>query len=384
MDAEGTVVCTRTDAASATTLRMGRPAAFEDRGSNDSPYPTTVWAHASPAQGSQPEETEWCISQRLPGIQIMHYLDDFLTGGSQGTTQCQANLQTSLAMLTHLGIPIAHDKTVGPASKLTFLGLEIDTLAMQVRIPEGKIREITSQIQHILFKPNSKVTRKELQSLIGKLNFICRAIPMGRAFCRRLIDLLCQGKQPFHHIRITEWVKQDLHMWLTFLTKFNGVSVFQDQLWVDNSHLQLYTDASGSTGFGAYLQGEWFCGRWPDQWVVNGTTLDMTFLELFPIVLAIKIWGPQLANKKILFYCDNQAVVAIINKQSSKCPVMNLLRRLILLCFNHNILFKSKYIDTNSNVIADALSRFQFDRFRAAAPEAKAAPTPIPDTIWQI
>ncbi|XP_071087974.1 uncharacterized protein [Haliotis cracherodii] len=94
----------------------------------------------------------------------------------------------------------------------------------------------------------------------------------------------------------------------------------EDKLWVDNSHLQLYTDAAGSIGFGAYLQGRWFCGRWPDHWVKDGTTLDMTFLELFPIVCAIQLWGTQLMNKKILFYCDNQAVVAIINKQSTKAP----------------------------------------------------------------
>ncbi|XP_071109178.1 integrase/recombinase xerD homolog [Haliotis cracherodii] len=77
-------------------------------------------AHALAAQGSQPEE-----------------------------------LESALEMLTQLGIPIAQDKTVGPVSQLTFLGLEIDTLAMQVRIPEGKINEITAQIRRILVSVQS-------------------------------------------------------------------------------------------------------------------------------------------------------------------------------------------------------------------------------------
>lgn len=33
-----------------------------------------------------------------------------------------------------------------------------------------------------------KVTLRQLQSLLGKLNFACRAVVPGRAFCRWLID----------------------------------------------------------------------------------------------------------------------------------------------------------------------------------------------------
>ncbi|XP_071089117.1 uncharacterized protein [Haliotis cracherodii] len=174
-------------------------------------------------------------------------------------------------------------------------------------------------------------------------------------------------------------------MWLTFLTNYNGISVFQDQLWVDSDFLQLFSDAAGGAGFGAYMQGKWFNGAWPPQWVTDGTTRDLTLLELFPITLAIQIWGKQLANKKVLFYCDNQAVVTIINKQSTKAPrVMSLLRRLILQCLRYNIMFKAKYVCSTANTIADALSRFQLKRFREAAPAADQNPTPIPCNIWLI
>ncbi|XP_048251513.1 uncharacterized protein LOC125379287 [Haliotis rufescens] len=328
---------------------------------------------------------QWCMQSHLPTRPIMHYLDDFLTGGTAGTSHCSDNLNGCVNTLEQLGVPIAHDKTVGPTTKLTFLGLEIDTIAMQIRIPEPKIKEATREIHDILSTGNIKVTKMALQSLIGKLNFMCRAIPMARAFSRRLIDLLSKGKQPFHHIRITSWVKEDLQKWLTFLTSYNGISVFQDQLWVDSDFLQLFSDAAGGAGFGAYMQGKWFNGAWPTQWVTDGTTRDLTLLELFPITLAIQIWGKQLPNKKVLFYCDNQAVVTIINKQSTKAPrVMSLLRRLILQCLRYNIMFKAKYGCSTANTIADALSRFQLKRFREAAPAADQNPTPIPCNIWLI
>ncbi|XP_071109316.1 uncharacterized protein [Haliotis cracherodii] len=158
-----------------------------------------------------------------------------------------------------------------------------------------------------------------------------------------------------------------------------------DSEWINSSDTHLFTDASGNQGFGAFFMGRWANGRWPNEWVQNGWTKDITMLELFPIVLAVRLWGRHLRNKRVLFVCDNQAVVAIINKQTAKPPrVMSLLRRLILLCLQHNILFKASYIPTHANVIADALSRFQWSRFKEAAPRADEIPAHIPQDIWQI
>ena len=71
---------------------------------------------------------------------------------------------------------------------------------------------------------------------------------------------------------------------------------------------------------------------------------------MFPIVVAINIWGASLKNKKILFHSDNQAVVAI----------------LVL------------------NVIADSLSRCDFELFRTLCPTADSHPSQIPAHLWNI
>ncbi|XP_046544805.1 uncharacterized protein LOC124255010 [Haliotis rubra] len=81
------------------------------------------------------------ILRQLPNRQLMHYLDDFLTGGRHGSGECEQNLGTCLMALSDFGVPIAHEKTLGPATCLTFLGLEIDTGNMQVRIPTGTLGE---------------------------------------------------------------------------------------------------------------------------------------------------------------------------------------------------------------------------------------------------
>ena len=95
-------------------------------------------------------------------------------------------------------------------------------------------------------------------------------------------------------------------------------------------------------GFGIYFQGRWAQANWPNEWAENGTLADITFLELFPVVVAISIWGLHLRNKKLTFNIDNKSVVYIINRKSSKSPrVMALVRTLVLQTLIHNIVIKA-------------------------------------------
>jgi hypothetical protein len=44
---------------------------------------------------------------------------------------------------------------------------------------------------------------------------------------------------------------------------------------------------------------------------------SLTLKELYPIIVAIEVWGYRIANKSICFNCDNEALVYVLNKQSS-------------------------------------------------------------------
>ena len=58
----------------------------------------------------------------------------------------------------------------------------------------------------------------------------------------------------------------DLEWWISFLPKWNGTSSFLPISWLLPSVLHLFTDAAKRTGFGAFLNGHWFNGKWP-LWV---------------------------------------------------------------------------------------------------------------------
>ena len=78
---------------------------------------------------------EWIGKQEGIGI-LYHYLDDFLTMGRPGTMECSRSLEILLGIFNRLGIPVAEDKLEGPACELSFLGIIIDTRAMELWLPE--------------------------------------------------------------------------------------------------------------------------------------------------------------------------------------------------------------------------------------------------------
>ncbi len=57
----------------------------------------------------------------------IHYLDDFLIFGAPNSPLCCESLCKALARCDILGVPISSTKTGGPATKLVFLGVEIDS-----------------------------------------------------------------------------------------------------------------------------------------------------------------------------------------------------------------------------------------------------------------
>ena len=316
---------------------------------------------------------EWIAQNKLHIRHILHLLDDFLII-APSYQLCQAQLSLFVDLCSYLGVPIAPEKTRGPSTTLCFAGVELDSVLFEARLPVEKITKCLSSISNFLQR--KKVTLKEIQSLTGLLNFACTVVVPGRAFLRRLIDLTEGVRSPYHVIRMTREVKDDLAVWQSFLTGFNGKSFFLEDTWYSSEKLNLFTDASGSLGFGAVFGSKWCYGPWPASWINRNIAL----LEFYPIVLSLSLWGSEMQNRCILFFTDNEALVHVINKQSCKDKeLMFFVRKLVLVCLQNNIVFKAKHIRGLSNTLADSLSRLQIQKFRLLAPlHMDQTPTDIP------
>mgnify|MGYP001553745544 CR=1 FL=1 len=296
---------------------------------------------------------EWILTTKLGVKHVIHFLDDFLFI-APSFSECSKYLSTFIALCDHLGIPIAHDKTVSPTHSLTFLGITINTLNMETSLPWEKVEKCTTLVTQAL--ASNKITLRNLQSLIGTLNFACSVISPGRPFLRKLINLTVNIKCPHYLLRLSADTKKDLQIWHHFLQSFNGKSLILYKEPVYASSLHLYTDAAQSIGFGATFGYHWIQGKWPDSWKV----LHISVLEFYPILLSVTIWAHLIRNHTIIFNSDNMAVVQVINSKTSKNPyLLHLLRKLVLLSLQYNINFKAIHVPGVKNTLADALSRFQ-------------------------
>ena len=149
--------------------------------------------------------------------------------------------------------------------------------------------------------------------MIGKLSFCCKVLPAGRIFLRRLIDLSTTVSKLHHHLSLTAEAKLDLQWWLDFLPQWSGKSLILRSNWLHSGSMQLYTDASGTQGWGAYWSGRWL----QRSWSTTQQTRDITWKEVFAIVMAVHTWGIYWTKQKIVFRCDNQAVVDIWEKSTT-------------------------------------------------------------------
>jgi len=106
--------------------------------------------------------------------------------------------------------------------------------------------------------------------------------------------------------------------------------------------------------------------------------MDITWKELFAIIMAAHTWGALWQRQKILFHHDNQAVVSIWESGSTRAKeTMALVCLLYFSTAKYNINVCIAHIADADNEIADSLSRFQQDRFKQLALQAN----PVPDSI---
>jgi len=139
------------------------------------------------------------------------------------------------------------------------------------------LKEIHSSMQL------EECTKRQLLSLIGKLSFVCKVIPAGRIFLQRLIDLSTSVSQLHHLIPINLEAKLDLVWWSDFLPNWSGTSVILETRWTFSPAMNLYTDASGKKGCGAFCSGRWLQAHWtPAQ-----LGLPIVWKKLFVIVNAV-------------------------------------------------------------------------------------------------
>ena len=92
------------------------------------------------------DAAQWITQQEGVNF-IIHYLDDFLVVGAPESNECAMALATVLKVFERLGLPVAPNKLEGPWTRLTFLGFELDSREMIIRLLLQKLLELQELLQ---------------------------------------------------------------------------------------------------------------------------------------------------------------------------------------------------------------------------------------------
>ena len=209
-------------------------------------------------------------------------MDDFLVFGTAGTQEANLALTCALETCRRLGFQVAPEKVKGPSTCLTFLGIEIDTVAYEVRLPSSKLSRLQQLLNEWLSHRSS--TKRQLQSLLGYLNHAATVVRPGSMFTRNLIEAIRRTDCPHQFVRLNTQCRGDLLWRHEFANQWNGVSYMPALV----SSVSVTSDASGSWGCGAYTQsGEWFQLEWPDEWL----NVNIAAKKKVSIAVAAALWG---------------------------------------------------------------------------------------------
>ena len=277
------------------------------------------------------------------------YLDDFFIKADT-FQECLKALNMVIGLLRKLGFSINWKKVTDPTTRIVFLGIEIDSVSMCLRLPDDKLHQVREELMR--FQSRKRASKKQLQSLAGKLNFCAGVIFGGRVFLRRIIDSINSLKADNHKMKLTESIRADISWWQSFMSTFNGKSMLLDKKPIQS----VFTDSCTAAAGGIY-DGDWFYVNWALDWPLV-SNLHINSKEILAACLAVSRWAPCWRNKRIYIQSDNVTAVAAINKGTSRNPfIMACLRQLFWLSAIYNFHVSARFLPGVSNMVADDISR---------------------------
>ena len=282
---------------------------------------------------------------RNRGFDIINYIDDFLGFGTP--TVAKNAFNTLHDLMSQLGLAISQKKLVPPTTKAICLGIQIDTVAGTVSIPQDKLQQVKNVVTE--WKTKKVCSKKQLQSLLGLLLYIHKCVKPARCFLNRMLEVLRNAKNP-QKIYLTPEFMRDIRWFSKFLPLYNGISMYGHK--PVNQVLEL--DAC-LTGLG---------GRWQNQVYhlsipLGYRSMSIVHLEMVNILVAVRLFAKQWQGVKLLVKCDNEAVVKVLQSGRARDPLLGAFARNIwYVAALADIDIQYVHVMGKANRVADLLSRW--------------------------
>lgn len=332
---------------------------------------------------------------------IMHYIDDFM-GGAKDKEQADRQFETVKEWWRRLGIPTQDRKCTPPANVMRYLGFIFDALRRTVAVPKDKLKKYKKSLQKIKNHHKAPSRRKgrsgkkgngrkmelsELLTLIGQLRSMQYVYRYMAPALRNLEEVAARHPMKRRgRVRVDTRVMQSVKLIEAALedARLNEVTM----KWLlhprDAGDVEIYTDASTSTGVGGFEDergGRFYGVQWKETtgWGVNMYAPDITYLELLGVVAAAKLYGAKWREKSVRIRCDNMAVCMMVSRKAACFRRRDLNALILILCelaTRHRFHFWIVHVPGKENKLADKLSRDSIENVMKDAAEKDLAEEP--------
>ena len=300
------------------------------------------------------------------GFYLLSYIDDLL--GAETPSNAQASYDTLVNLLQELRIPVSKSKLCPPSTKIICLGIHIDSVEATLSIPDEKLQEILKNC--VDFLKLKKFTKRQLQSMIGSLMYVHKVVKPARYFVNRLLENLRNMNEVQF---MNEDVVRDVTWFLKFVKRFNGKCKYIYPPLQCSDRIEL--DAC-LTGVGGRYNNQVYQYQFRNNEVP--CTFSIVHLEMWNVLIGIRIWAKQWANRAIVIKCDNEAVVGVVNKGVTRDSALAAMAcNIWFVTASHNIRFQVVHIPGVNNMCADLLSRWGSTVNRCQKLQAQ-----IPEPVW--
>ena len=244
------------------------------------------------------------------GFQNVNYLDDL--GAAEEDSRADEAFDCLGWILDTIGIRESRLKAKPPAYIVVFLGILFNTVTMTLTITPDRLEELRQLLKE--WSQKRSATLRELQSLLGTLNFAASTVRAGRVFVSRLINNLKDYPMDGRR-KINGEMKKDIQWWQQFMEEFNRVTIMPPKNW-DSPDAIFSTDVCLTAG-GGWSQGQAFYAEF-SKWLTVRGDVSINELELIMFIVALKVWKSRISNRNILAFCDNEVSVEVVNAGHAK------------------------------------------------------------------
>ena len=292
----------------------------------------------------------------------LNYSDDI--GGCETTLDRATQSYDALGKLfSDLGLIESTSKAHPPSTSMPYLGIQFDTVSMQMSIPPEKLTEVREEVS--LWMRKSMASKRTLQQLLGKLFWVSRCVKYSRGFMGRLLTQLqhMHSMPDNKRLKLSQDCKLDIAWWNRYLRRFNGIEILYptDPIMLSMEQL-LQTPAlvncgdAQPQGGGAYFGTEYWSRSFP-TWL-SGLDIPIHIKEFWVVVVSAWIWGHAWKGSMVYVFSDNSAVVEVLDKEKPKDPRMQeLLREYLYIVCTRGFTPIFRRVGTKENHIADFISR---------------------------